>query len=81
MASLPRRRRPSVPVAPLSCQSVCRYSFFQRIGVEFENSSGPSGAFGFKPFMHFGYYLMIAALALVGLEVVLALYQLATFVL
>jgi hypothetical protein len=31
--------------------------------------------------MHFGYYLMLAALALVGLEVVHALYQLATFVL
>ncbi len=31
--------------------------------------------------MHFGFYLMIAALVLVGLEVVYALYQLATFVL
>jgi hypothetical protein len=29
--------------------------------------------------MHFGYYLMMAALALMGLEVLYALYQLATF--
>jgi hypothetical protein len=31
--------------------------------------------------MHFGPYLMIAALVLMGLEVIYALYQLATFVL
>jgi hypothetical protein len=31
--------------------------------------------------MHFGFYWMIAALALVGLEVAYALYQLAGFVL
>jgi hypothetical protein len=31
--------------------------------------------------MHFGVYLMIAALVLMGLEVIYALYQLATFVL
>jgi len=29
--------------------------------------------------MHVGYYLMIAALVLMGLEVLYALYQLATF--
>ncbi|MEH2532323.1 hypothetical protein V1277_001294 [Bradyrhizobium sp. AZCC 1588] len=29
--------------------------------------------------MHFGYYLMIAALVLMGLEVLYALYQLSTF--
>ena len=34
---------------------------------------------GFKSRMHFGYYLMIAALVLMGLEVLYALYQLATF--
>jgi hypothetical protein len=34
---------------------------------------------GFKPGMHFGYYLMIAAIVLMGLEVLYALYQLATF--
>ena len=32
-----------------------------------------------KSGMHFGYYLMIAALVLMGLEVLYALYQLATF--
>jgi hypothetical protein len=31
--------------------------------------------------MHFSYYLMIAALTLVGVEVIYALYQLASFVL
>jgi hypothetical protein len=40
-----------------------------------------AGRIWFNPFMHFGFYLMIAALALVSLEVVYALYQLATFVL
>jgi hypothetical protein len=30
--------------------------------------------------MHFGYYLMIAALVLMGLEVLYALYQLSTFI-
>ena len=34
---------------------------------------------GFDFGMHFGYYLMMAALALMGLEVLYALYQLATF--
>jgi hypothetical protein len=34
-----------------------------------------------KALMHFGFYLMIAALVLMGLEVVYALYQLASFVL
>jgi hypothetical protein len=33
------------------------------------------------PFMHFGFYLMMAALVLMGLEAVYALYQLASFVL
>ena len=37
--------------------------------------------FGFKPFMHFSFYLMIAALVLVGFEVAYALYQLTLFVL
>jgi len=35
----------------------------------------------FKLLMHFGFHLMIAALVLMGLEVIYALYQLATFVL
>jgi hypothetical protein len=34
---------------------------------------------GFNSGMHVGYYLMIAALVLMGLEVLYALYQLATF--
>jgi hypothetical protein len=37
--------------------------------------------FGCKPFMHFGLYLMIAALVVMGLEAIYALYQLATFLL
>jgi hypothetical protein len=40
---------------------------------------GPQEAFGSSPSMHFGYYLMIAALVLMGLEVLYRLYQLATF--
>jgi len=40
-----------------------------------------SEASGFNSLMHFSYYLMIAALALVGFEVIFALYQLASFVL
>jgi len=36
---------------------------------------------GFKSEMHFSYYLMIAALVLVGFEVAYALYQLTLFVL
>jgi hypothetical protein len=54
---------------------------FQRIGVWLKIPSGPRAAFGFKTFMHFSYYLMIAALTLIGFEVIYALYQLAAFVL
>ena len=39
---------------------------------------GPQEAFGL---MHFGFYLTIAALVLMGLQVIYVLYQLATFVL
>ena len=63
------------------CRRVCRYSSFQRIGVWLRILSGPRAAFGFKFLMHFSYYLMIAALTLVGFEVIYALYQLAAFVL
>jgi hypothetical protein len=42
-------------------------------------ANGPQGAFGSSLSMHFGYYLMIAALVLMGLEVLYRLYQLATF--
>jgi hypothetical protein len=34
-----------------------------------------------SPFMHFGFYLMIIALVLMGLEAIYSLYQLANFVL
>jgi hypothetical protein len=78
MASLPRRRRPSVPIAPKSLPGICP---FLRVGVWLGISSGPRAAFGFKSFMHFSYYLMIAALTLMGFEVIYALYQLASFVL
>jgi hypothetical protein len=43
------------------------------------NSARAAKGIGFKSGMHFGYYLMIAALVLMGLEVLYALYQLATF--
>jgi hypothetical protein len=51
---------------------------------EFELRPGAKSALaargiGFDSRMHFGYYLMMAALALMGLEVLYALYQLATF--
>jgi hypothetical protein len=41
---------------------------------------GPQEAFGFKSLMHFNFYLMNAALVLLGLEVIYALYQLAKLV-
>jgi hypothetical protein len=40
---------------------------------------GPQQVLVSTPSMHFGYYLMIAALVLMGLEVLYRLYQLATF--
>jgi hypothetical protein len=43
-------------------------------------SLGPQEAFGFKSLMHFNFYLMNAALVLLGLEVIYALYQLAKLV-
>ena len=64
-----------------SCRRVCRHSSFQRVGVWLGIPSGPRAAFGLKSLMHFSYYLMIAALTLVGFEVIHALYQLAAFVL
>ena len=42
--------------------------------------SGRKQAFGFKSLMHFNFYLMNAALVLLGLEVIYALYQLAKLV-
>jgi hypothetical protein len=55
-----------------------------RTGFWFTSQRDPRArqeAFGCKLFMHFGFYLMIAALVLMGLEAIYSLYQLATFVL
>ena len=46
-----------------------------------EIRAGAARRIWFKLLMHFGFYLMMAALVLMGLEAVYALYQLATFVL
>ena len=92
-ASLPRRRRPSVLICWFNfpAKSLPGARFLTRIRlfptrIRFDlwpctKSVRPREAFGFKFFMHFSFYLMIAALVLVGLEVTYALYQLATFVL
>ena len=53
-----------------------RFEFGLRPGAQFARAAK---GIGFKSRMHFGYYLMIAALVLMGLEVLYALYQLATF--
>ncbi|KRR26785.1 hypothetical protein CQ14_20625 [Bradyrhizobium lablabi] len=53
-----------------------RIGFGLRLGVKFAQAAKGIG-FNFR--MHFGYYLMIAALVLIGLEVLYRLYQLATF--
>jgi hypothetical protein len=52
--------------------------------IEFGSRSGatshrPQEVLVSRPEMHFGFYLMIAALVLMGLELLYALYQLATF--
>jgi hypothetical protein len=39
----------------------------------------PHDSIWFKPSMHFSFYLMIAALVILGVEVAYALYQLANF--
>jgi hypothetical protein len=50
-------------------------------GVPAARSAQGAKIFGFKSFMHFSFYWMIAALVLVGFEVAYALYQLTLFVL
>jgi len=84
-ASLPRRRRPFHFLLPThgfagGLSLPTRIEFGLRLGA---NPHGPRKLFsdpiGFKSCMHFGYYLMIAALVLMGLEVLYALYHLATF--
>ena len=51
------------------------------VGVRGAKSAQAAKVFGFKSLMHFSFYLMIAALVLVGFEVAYALYQLTLFVL
>ena len=80
-ASLPRRRRPfHFFVADASFAGgfslPTRTEFGLRPGA---NSALAARGIGFDSGMHFGYYLMMAALGLMGLEVLYALYQLATF--
>ena len=43
------------------------------------HSRRPQKAFGLNPSMHFSFYLMIAALVILGVGVAYALYQLANF--
>jgi hypothetical protein len=51
------------------------------VGVACRKVSAGREMSGFKPFMHFSFYLMIAAMVLVGFEVAYALYQLTLFAL
>lgn len=83
---LPRRRRPfhfcfadawfRRRLVPSAC-----IEFGLRLGAISARAAKAVGSdpIGFTSRMHFGYYLMIAALVLMGLEVLYALYQLATF--
>jgi hypothetical protein len=64
-----------------SAEECADISFFQRLGVWLRFRAVREPHFGFKSLMHFSYYLMIAALTLVGFEVIYALCQLAAFVL
>jgi cytochrome b561 len=41
----------------------------------------PQEDFGCNFYMHFGFYLLMVALVVIGLEAIYSLYQLATFVL
>jgi hypothetical protein len=67
-----------------SCRRVFRRGLSLPTRIEFGLRPGARSArvakgIGCKSGMHFNYYLMIAALVLMGLEVLYALYQLATF--
>jgi hypothetical protein len=44
-----------------------------------QRCAGRKNAFEQKAAMHFGFYMMIAALLIMGVEVLYALYQLANF--
>ena len=85
MASLPRRRRPfHFLLLTHGLPEACRFRpvsslIYGLARIRTGREAVVSGPIGFKSRMHFGYYLMIAALVLMGLEVLYALYQLATF--
>jgi hypothetical protein len=55
----------------------CASRSFTALGA----SRAPQEIIGCKPTMHFRFYLMIAALLLIGIEAAYSLYQLASFVL
>jgi hypothetical protein len=83
---LPRRRRPFHFCLPTHGFAGGLFlptciEFDLRLGVISARAAKAVGSdpIGFTSRMHFGYYLMIAALVLMGLEVLYALYQLATF--
>jgi hypothetical protein len=79
-ASLPRRRKPSVLIAGDGRRAIrvsLRIAFVHDLGA----SCAPQETIGCKPTMHFRFYLMIAALLLIGIEAAYSLYQLASFVL
>jgi len=79
-ASLPRRRRPFFLVADEYFAGGLSLPTRIEFGLRpIARSARAAKGIGFKPGMHFNYYLMIAALVLMGLEVLYALYQLATF--
>jgi hypothetical protein len=62
--------------SPEACRFRCVSGLVHGLGVV---AHGPQQVLVLTPSMHFGYYLMIAALVLIGLEVLYRLYQLATF--
>ena len=81
MASLPRRRRPFYFWLPTnSSPEACP---FRRVSSLVHGLArfphGPQKHLVSSPAMHFGFYLMIVALVLMGLQVLYALYHLATF--
>jgi hypothetical protein len=79
-ALLPRRRKPSVLIAGDGAGRSgfrCASRSFTALGA----SCAPQEIIGCKPTMHFRFYLMIAALLLIGIEAAYSLYQLASFVL
>ena len=76
--SLPRRRKPSF-LKPAKYLPGAHFS--SRIEFGHGLNAQAAGIILVKSLMHFGSYLMIAALVLTGLQVLYTLYQLATFIL